>query len=824
MLKDTIQTSFLKGFGEFTINLDKLSFVNTSSNYKYIDIIFDLLQKHPELFKSTANNLLYILNLGTNYKQDVLYDMFKEFIYVKPSISTNLTHQSQVTSNLTDKSNSKNLITTTAYPILVSYYLYQNKVLNSYEPTLETLSKVLEEFKLNPIVYCNKKQFKLDELKPICFTTSGFNFNEFMLYYAYYITYLIYGKPYTFYDEIGSNSALGPMLNSLDTYISSCLKLLAKSFGSGLSTKSTQLVVNDYNIYNTFKSNNQLEKLQETLDSMLSFDSIIKIQQTELNKTDELLTECYQSQVTLSYDYLKSKFNDVIDNLVKITVENCIFNQIYDHIPIFTSTDIIFSTGSNRVINIENLNEVLEYVLSGSSGIIKIDSDYHFRPVQLDDTKSNSIETDLIRFNRTKIKRYKNCFNVPYITSNVILKALTAYIKQQINNIQDSFIDSNVHNTTDINIDDSIFTQQLYQQVSKFLLNGLNFDNKSFIDSFLKYYSQTEDYKQLALVSTVYSKIYEQDVRAYTLNIYLMSHIKQMLYSVITNETRSINLIDYITSVDIDVTKLEFIYDTLISFGICQLDDFSDFVNKCIGEFDKLISSQNIYNVYVSGNVDLSSIYSIGGIELYNQMLDVNPFNRGYAFVSSVYGTTELIDYVTLKLSSFKDSSLIKLLENSDSTETITNIVKMYNQELVYKPNTILISLLDYTITDITDDTITIKKHNIPFYNLNINGIGIVEYLLKYSFNQIRGNYCNETFRCKRLMLKNNKVNASLPETVNSIGDNTVNIVDVGEFIDLPVLKYLGEWSNVQIKTNLKINYKLDLTTCGKRNMCLILA
>ena len=73
-------------------------------------------------------------------------------------------------------------------------------------------------------------------------------------------------------------------------------------------------------------------------------------------------------------------------------------------------------------------------------------------------------------------------------------------------------------------------------------------------------------------------------------------------------------------------------------------------------------------------------------------------------------------------------------------------------------------------------------------------------------------------------MLKNNKVNASLPETVNSIGDNTVNIVDVGEFIDLPVLKYLGEWSNVQIKTNLKINYKLDLTTCGKRNMCLILA
>lgn len=799
MLRDTIQTSFLKGFGEFTINLDKLSFVNTSSNYKYIDIVFDLLQKHPELFKSTANNLLYILNLGTNYKQDVLYDMFKEFIYVKPTI---------------DKSDSKNLITTTAYPILVSYYLYQNKVLNSYEPILETLSKVLEEFKLNPIVYCNKKQFKLDELKPICFTTSGFNFNEFMLYYAYYITYLIYGKPYTFYDEIGSNSALGPMLNSLDTYISSCLKLLAKS---------TQLVVNDYNIYNTFKSNNQLEKLQETLDSMLSFDSIIKIQQTELNKTDELLTECYQSQVTLSYDYLKSKFNDVIDNLVKIIVENCIFNQIYDHIPIFTTTDIIFSTGSGRIINIENLNEVLEYVLSGSSSIIKIDSDYHFKSVQSDNNQSNVVET--------KVKRYKNCFNVPYITSNIILKALTAYIKQQINNIQDSFIDSNVHNTIDITIDDSVFTDKLYQQVSKFILNGLNFDNKSFIDLFLKYYSQTEDYKQLVLVSSVYSKIYEQDVRAYTLNIYLMSYVKQMLCSVITNEVGSINLIDYITSVDIDVTKLEFIYDTLVSFGICQLDGFNDFVSKYVGEFDKLITSHNIYNVYVSGNVDLSSIYSIGGIELYNQMLDVNPFNRGYAFISSVYGTTELIDYVTLKLGSFKDSSLIKLLENSGSTETITNIVKMYNQELVYKPDSIGISLLDYTITDVTDSMITIKKHNIPFYNLNINGVTVVEYLLKYSFNQIRGNYCNETFRCKRLVLKNNKVspfgsikvNASLSETVNSIDDNTVNIVDIGEFIDLPVLKYLGEWSNVQIKTNLKIIYKLDLTTCGKRNMCLIL-
>lgn len=788
MLRDTIQTSFLKGFGEFSISLDKLSFVNTSSNYKYIDVIFDLLQKHPELFKSTASNLLYILNLGTNYKQDVLYDMFKEFIYVKPSI------------------NSRNLITT-AYPILFSYYLYQNKVLNNYEPTLETLNKVLEEFKLSPIVYCNKKQFKLDELKPICFTTSGFNFNEFMLYYAYYITYLIYGKPYRFYDEIGSNSALGPMLNSLDNYISSCLKLLAKS---------TQLTVNDYNIYNTFSSNNQLDKLQDTLDSMLSFDSIIKVQQTELNKTDELLTECYQSQVTLSYDYLKSKFNDVTDNLVKITVENCIFNQIYDHIPVFTSTDIIFSTGSNRVINIDNLNEVLEYVLSGSNSIVKIDSVYQFRPVQSDGTKTNSVET--------KLKRYNNCFNVPYITSNIILKALTAYIKQQINNIQDSFIDSNIHNTTDITIDDTVFTSKLYQEVSRFILNGLNFDNKSFIDSFMKYYSQTEDYKQLLLVSNVYSKIYEQDVRAYTLNIYLMSYIKQMLYSVVTNQIKSINLIDYITNTDIDVTKLEFIYDTLVSFGICQLDDFSEFVSKCIDDFNKLITSHNVYNVYVSGNVDLSSIYSIGGIELYNQMLDVNPFNRGYAFVSSVYGTTELIDYVTLKLSSFKDSSLIELLENSDSTETIINIVKMYNQELVYKPDSNLITLLDYTISDVTNDVITIKKHNIPFYNLNINGITIVEYLLKYSFNQIRGNYCNETFRSKRLVLKNNRVNASLPETVNSIDDNTVNIVDVGEFIDLPVLKYLGEWSNVQIKTNLKIIHKLDLTTCGQRNMCLILA
>ena len=54
------ETSFMKGFAYPRFILNQQAFVATNSNFKYISLLIDLLQEHPEMFKDTATTLLYI--------------------------------------------------------------------------------------------------------------------------------------------------------------------------------------------------------------------------------------------------------------------------------------------------------------------------------------------------------------------------------------------------------------------------------------------------------------------------------------------------------------------------------------------------------------------------------------------------------------------------------------------------------------------------------------------------------------------------------------------------------------------------------------------
>ena len=266
------ETSFMKGFAYPKIIIDKFSFL-VNVNHKFIGLVFDLMQEHPEMFKTTATTLIYILNLGTNYKSEIIYEMFKSFIYsdyVKPEV-----YKKIITNN---ESNDK-IMLTNAMPILFSYYLLKNKEFKIFEPSLGMIHQELQEFMNNPTVYYESREYRLPELKPLFYTLSGFNFTEFLMYYAYYATFLIYGLPYKFYDEIGSESAQPSMLSDIDKYFESQLKTL---------TKETQIGINSFNaseLYASYQKENQLEALQGCLNKLLNLEDIIKFRNAEINET-----------------------------------------------------------------------------------------------------------------------------------------------------------------------------------------------------------------------------------------------------------------------------------------------------------------------------------------------------------------------------------------------------------------------------------------------------------------------------------------------------------------------------------------------------------
>ena len=58
--------------------ISKLSIISALQNkYQFIGLTLDLFQNFPELFKTTATNLLYLLQTGTSYKKDSILTLFE---------------------------------------------------------------------------------------------------------------------------------------------------------------------------------------------------------------------------------------------------------------------------------------------------------------------------------------------------------------------------------------------------------------------------------------------------------------------------------------------------------------------------------------------------------------------------------------------------------------------------------------------------------------------------------------------------------------------------------------------------------------------------
>lgn len=785
------ETSFMKGFAYPRFILNRQSFVATNTNFKYITLLMDLLESHPEMFEETSTTLLYILNLGSNYKSEILFDMFKGFIY-------------------TDF-NKNNEIVADTIPILFTYYLLIHKTFKPFEPSLDLVHEELKKFLNNPTVYYNSREYRINELKPLFYTLSGFNFTEFLIYYAYVITYLIYGAPYQFYNEIGTASAAKGMLTDIDQYFEGCLRLL---------TKETQIPIMSFNaeeLYKQYQQAEQLKGLQGCLNKMLSFEEIIKLRNREMNKTTELLNQNYTNQNQLTPEFIKVHFLDTIDKLINISVNNNPFVKVIEHIPTFTPCDLLFSTGSSRPINFDELMDITEYCISGGTSNFYIDNELNYYHV---DDNFNGNDIFKKQSFKTNINVFKRCMKIPFSNADIVLKMLITYIRQKFLAQQDSFLDTpeiGMDVTEPIKIDHTIFTGKLFDYAYNNFMTGYYYPALNELEIIIKNLnSQFQiEYEDIKNMWDIASKIYSSKPKAMVLSIYLLSWLKESIDMYIKTGVNNFNkylfmnyLTHFITNVYTEECekKMFKIYDMLIAYGFCLTDEYARFINTCEQDFEQHLMNSLLFNVYISGNTDMCEIYSIGGTNLYSKMIDVNPFNRGYEFIKSLFGINQELIYTHDVLQLFKDSSLINLIENTDSIETIYNVMKRYTRdnELKFDYN-----IKHYSFIVNKDSEITIQRKNMGHWiDLKYGEKYIFEYFLNYAFEQIKGNYHDNEFRSKQLKInENGNVDASENETINIIRCNENNEthdlpVDftIGDNYTMPVLKYVGGWENMKIK------------------------
>ena len=251
-------------------NIQTISYMPAVVNYPYINALIELLNTNPKYFKGGyANNLLYITNMGTNYKAEILYNSLASFL----------------------KQTSKDII---SYPIAQAYFFAIDNTYNILEPSMKLVKDAMDYF-LNSEQIINLEndgeitKHYYSDLKHLFWSKQGINFEKLVIPFSFYLTYLIYGNPYMFYDEIGAESALRNLLIDIDDYFKAIINQIFNE--NNLSTS---------NIYDSLISlpENVLTKI---IQKVLSTETIIKLRNIVLNKTKELYTENYSSQKMISY-------------------------------------------------------------------------------------------------------------------------------------------------------------------------------------------------------------------------------------------------------------------------------------------------------------------------------------------------------------------------------------------------------------------------------------------------------------------------------------------------------------------------------------------
>lgn len=763
--------------------------------YLNIALTMELLQNHPELFENIATNLIYLLQTGMNYKKNVIFDLFKSMFTTSYVLSDKDSNKMLNIQNASKDS----FIETQSLLILFSYYVWKHKDFKPFEPSLDLCRQAYNLYSSNQEIYYKGIKLQLKELEPLCYNCNGDNLLEWIPYFCYIATFYVDGQPYKFFEEIGSESSYNGLLGTIDNYFGTYYKALLKDTGN----ESEMFVLKDHEKTFELLGNNNLKNM---LSQMLNFDNVIELRNQELRKSLHLLEENFNDQSGLHLEFMSQRFKENMDTIVEMIIENNPINKLYNAFPTFEPMSI---DTSMKTLNLEELAKMTQYVMAGNNSGYIIDHDYKFVPLQWGITNSD-YDAGIIKkqgINKTSLNKFQFCSGRPFSDADIGLQICSAFVKERFYQQQQNvFTEPNFQD--EVKIDESAFESEEMQQT---LLN--NFVGGLWRTSFVEMNTALSglmrfndkfktDVKNILNLQKICSKVYVQITAARSIGTYLLSYLKEMILIHVSNndDINTFNYFRYLSHyiypmLDEDnYARINKIHDMLISIGFIQSKKYADIVNESMKDLSKYISNSVVQIPYLKGNADLSEIYSIGGLSMYDKMIDPNPFNRAYYFMRQTFGSSENIETFYRWVKELNDKTAFALIGNAASYDTVTDILNTWNNSAKKNPPTIIQNYL-FTLSE--TDLKVVRKNSGYWVDLKVkDGSNVYAYLMKYMYKEVIGSYIddiivtrsltpNDGFKAgdsvkKEFLFSNTKV----PITISETGHDSYRI---------PRYKYVGD-------------------------------
>ena len=807
---------------------------NIINKHKFIGLTIDLLQQHPELFDQTATTLIYILNINTNYKPEAIYEQFKSMLTTDSILSkASSIEQLGLNSNIENSILNEDFTESNSLLLSFAYYLYRNNVFKDFEPSMTGIKKAFDLFVNNPLISYKGKTHNFNDLHPLAYTINGANILNFIPYFCYVATFFMDGCPYKFYAETGSESIPNRLYTNIDNYFGKFYNRIISDLHINISENAAS------KWYELFKNENQLASLKNMLNTMLNFENIIRLRNDEMNKSEALLNQCFEDQNRLSDSFLNNSFRLNMDHFIEILIENTPFNKFLSKFPVF---EPMLIDAPARKLNINELMRMTSYVLGNQEGYVIINKENNnsqFCPVNYRSlTTYKNFDVDYISEPTLKsnINELNISLKLPFTPVDKIMGMTIAFIKARLQTQQESFFESPDFSSDfsePIKVESADLTSDLTEKLMNLFVGPWYQSHHSILNNVLKNLPKSNikfsnDITDILNLSSCFCKfVPEKRAQGLLMTPYIFALLPEKILNHTINISTDLKQFDFLRHVlsgcysEMIGLKL---YDMMISLMFINTDEYSRFVNLSTKDITEYLLNSIIEIPYIKGNSDECDNLAIGGLSLYNVMIDQNPFNRGYEYLLQLYGTNEELEYFHFRTSIFKDSSLISLINSATSKDTIEDILLKYAK--TFKNS--YVDLNDYSLNS---NLIFEQSDRTKFIDLEIisqdskNKTKIYELILNHCYPNTQGFYINNEFHSIRLEnngygyvpieMTINEFKYPNGKNVDKSGKIEQNSTDVTieksntEIYSIPVYKYVGNIEDKYLKFVNPSGYKL---------------
>ena len=659
-MANTLETTFDNLMPEFEHRDEVISPLSSllSQNTAAIQFTYQLFLTRPELFGENAETLVYAQYAGHRFKPASYYNIYEVFI--------KQTNRKLIQDKRTGKYDPNNPFKYDAdYIITWARIIQRNQLILEFEPVMRQLKNILNDWFANPMIEYGGSKYPLSFFRPLCYNYSGENITSLIPYIAYLFTFFIYCYPYEF-DEGQSESSVFGFYKAVDDWYMKHYIQLAEDTGIDvIKGDLTDLakIADKYWV--------------DMLNHMLNTVEIIRLRNEEIERTPSLLDQCISDQNACTVEKIRRGFNDVLTNLIKLTVANSPVKKIFNAIPQFNpkhidTTELMMLTqyclaGGDQpfivepeidaVIEIPNKLPNYSYLLHGDPECVQ--------PYPKEIIGKQHLPSH--------IKPFHHCIHRPFSASDFNLECLTAYIRQEFEQKQTDILDDNPIAIDESMLRDNLYPLPLANLIANLFVNGLwMYDNSSMCCA-LKALSQNRRFaseiSDILSLTSVCQVCYNNRQASILVTPLILSYLNTELLDNCLNDylLQSFSPMTYVCLLDVpSPNRIKKLVDMLTSLLYIANPLYDRFVQMCVNDFSQLLlTNPIIQQVYVKGLDDAADIYAIGGCELYNYSHFSNPLIRGYGWVINVFGNCEQIETFYKWIYNLDNTALFQVINDS---------------------------------------------------------------------------------------------------------------------------------------------------------------